>query len=146
MSFLQQLASGQPNTIYSNDNADTSGSVNNAYGLEICNPKSGFTKTRFLLFNPACFIQEPVGVYGRTRNVSAARDPGLFPTDLSLIKSFAVYREQQLQLRVDAFSVLNHPELGIQYLSGNAGSPSLGVPNYEESGLRGLQVSLKYEF
>jgi hypothetical protein len=146
LSFLQQLASGQPNSIYSNDNADTSGSVDNAYGLEICNPKSGFTKTRFLLFNPACFIQEPVGVYGRTRNVSAARDPGLFPTDLSLIKSFAIYREQQLQFRVDAFSALNHPELGIQYLAGNAGSPSLGVPNYEESGLRSLQVALKYQF
>ena len=146
LSFLQQLASGQPNSIYSNDNADTSGSVDNAYGLEICNPKSGFKKTRFLLFNPACFVQEPVGVYGTTRNVSAARDPGLSPTNLSLSKSFAIYREQQLQFRVDAFSVLNHPVLGTSYLAGNAGSPSLGVPNYESSGLRSMQVSLKYQF
>jgi len=146
LSFLQQLATGQPNSIYSNDNADTSGSVDNAYGLETCNPKSGFTKTRFLLFNPNCFIQEPAGVYGTTRNVSAARDPGLSPTNLSLLKSFQTYREQLLQLRVDAFSVLNHPVLGTNYLAGNAGSSSLGIPNLETSGLRSMQVSLKYQF
>jgi hypothetical protein len=146
LSFLQQLATGQPNSIYSNDNADTSGSVDNAYGLETCNPKSGFTKTRFLLFNPNCFIQEPAGVYGTTRNVSAARDPGLSPTNLSLLKSFQAYREQLLQLRVDAFSVLNHPVLGTNYLAGNAGSSSLGIPNLETSGLRSMQVSLKYQF
>jgi hypothetical protein len=146
LSFIQQFATGQPNSIYSNDNADTSGSVDNAYAVETCNPKSGFTKTRFLLFNPKCFEQEPAGVYGTTRNVSAARDPGLSPTNLSLFKSFQTYRKQLLQLRVDAFSVLNHPVLGTYYLAGNAGSSSLGVPNYESSGLRSLQVSLKYQF
>jgi hypothetical protein len=78
--------------------------------------------------------------------VSAARDPGLSPTNLSLLKSFQAYREQLLQLRVDAFSVLNHPVLGTNYLAGNAGSSSLGIPNLETSGLRSMQVSLKYQF
>jgi hypothetical protein len=47
---------------------------------------------------------------------------------------------------VDAFSVLNHPVLGTNYLAGNAGSSSLGIPNLETSGLRSMQVSLKYQF
>lgn len=85
-------------------------------------------------FNPACLVQEPVGVYGTTRTVSAAGDRGLYPTNLSLFKSVETFREQQLQFRVDAFNVLNHPELGINGLGGNAGSLSLGVTNSEVSG------------
>jgi hypothetical protein len=104
----------------------------------------GFTRTRFQLFNPACFAQPAPGQYGTTRNVGALRDPGLYPTNLSLFKVFPVYREQLLQLRVDAFNVFNHPEFGGG--GGTVGSPSLGVLNNQASGLRSMQLSLKYQF
>jgi outer membrane receptor protein involved in Fe transport len=143
LSFIQQLASGQPVSVGANNTADTS-YAHAMYALETCNPKSGFTKTRFLNFNPACFAQPAPGIYGTTRNVSATRQPGLYPTNLSLFKAFPIFREQQLQFRVDAFSILNHPEFGGG--GANAGSPSLGLLTYEASGLRTMQVSLKYQF
>jgi len=143
LSFVQQLASGQPVSIGANNTADTS-YAHAVYALETCDPKGGFTKTRFQNFNPACFAQPGPGIYGTTRNVSATRQPGLYPTNLSLFKAFPTFREQQLQFRVDAFSVLNHPEFGGG--GANAGSPSLGVLTYEASGLRSLQLSLKYQF
>ncbi len=143
LSFLQQLASGQPVTINANNTADTS-YVHPVYALQTCNPKSGYTKTRFQLFNPACFAQPAPGHFGTARNVSAIREPGLYPTNLSLFKSFSIYHEHLLQFRADAFSVLNHPEFGGG--GGTVGSPSLGVMNYEASGLRTMQLSLKYQF
>lgn len=144
LSFYQQLASGQPITVNAENTADTS-YVHPMYALETCNPKSGFTRTRFQIFNPGCFAQPAPGHYGKTRNVSAIREPGTYPTNLSLFKSFPIYREdQQLQLRVDAFSVFNHPEFGGG--GGTVGTPGLGVLNGEASGLRSMQVSLKYQF
>jgi hypothetical protein len=143
LSFLQQLASGQPIAITANNTADTS-YAHPEYAIETCNPLGGFSRTRFQLFNPACFGQPAPGHYGTTRNVAALRDPGLYPTNLSLFKAFPVYHEQLLQFRVDAFSIFNHPEFGGG--GGSVGSPSLGVLNYEASGLRSLQLSLKYQF
>jgi outer membrane receptor protein involved in Fe transport len=143
LSFIQQLASGQPVSVTANNTADTS-YAHNMYALETCNPQKGFTKTRFLNFNPACFAQPAPGVYGTTRNVSATRQPGAYPTNLSLFKTFPIFREQQLLFRADAFSVFNHPEFGGG--GANAGSPSLGVLTTEASGLRTMQLSLKYQF
>jgi hypothetical protein len=143
LSFLQQIASGQPVSVTANNTADTS-YVHPVYAIETCNPDSGFTRTRFQLFNPACFAQPAPGHFGTARNVSAIREPGLYPTNLSLFKSFSIFREHSLQFRADAFSVLNHPEFG----GGSAvvGSPSLGVMTYQASGLRSMQLSLKYQF
>jgi len=143
LSFIQQLATGQPITITANNTSDTS-YAHPVYALESCNPLGGFTKTRFQIFNPACFAQPAPGQYGTTRNVAALRDPGLNPTNLSLFKSFPIYREQQLQFRVDAFSLLNHPMFGGG--GGTVGAPSLGQLTYQASGLRTLQLSLKYSF
>jgi hypothetical protein len=143
LSFLQQLASGQPVSVTANNTADTS-YAHSMYALETCNPRTGFTRTRFLHFNPACFAQPGPGIYGTTRNVSGTQQPGLYPTNLSLFKSFPTFREQEIQFRADAFSVFNHPEFGGG--GANAGSPSLGLLTYEASGLRTLQLSLKYQF
>jgi hypothetical protein len=143
ISFFQQLATGQPITVNANNVVDTS-YVHPNYALESCNPNSGFTKSRFQLFNPSCFVQPAVGHFGKTRNVSAIREPGTYPTNLSLFKSFPTFREQEFLFRVDAFSVFNHPMFGGG--GGSVGSPSLGLMNYQASGLRTMQVSLKYQF
>ena len=142
LSFIQQLASGQPVSVSSNNTADTSTQHGN-YAIETCNPKSGFTPTRFQILNPACFAEPAPGHYGYTRNIPV-RQPGLYPTNLSLFKAFTIYRENQLVFRADAYSLFNHPEFGGG--GGSAGSPTLGQLNYEASGLRSMQLSLKYQF
>ncbi len=142
LSFIQQLASGQPVSVTSNNTADTSTQHGN-YAIETCNPNSGFSKTRFQLLNSACFAEPAPGHYGYTRNIPV-RQPGLYPTNLSLFKAFTLYRENQLVFRADAYSAFNHPEFGGG--GGGAGSPTLGQLNYEASGLRSMQLSLKYQF
>lgn len=141
LSGVQQLASGLPLSIEANNTADTS-YAHPVYALKVCDPNAGFRKTRFDFFNPACFAQPTPGHYGTTRNV--VRIPGLYPTNLSLFKGFQTYKDQQLQFRVDAFSVFNHPVFGSGTESVN--SPNLGQLTYQASGLRTLQVSLKYMF
>ncbi|MDR3734285.1 MAG: TonB-dependent receptor [Acidobacteriaceae bacterium] len=142
LSFVQQLASGQPVSVSANNTSDTSGN-HQSYAIETCNPKSGFTRTKFQILNPACFAQPAPGHYGTTRTIPV-RQPGLYPTNLSLFKVFSIYHENQLVFRADAYSVFNHPEFGGG--GGSAGSPSLGQLNYEASGLRSMQLSLKYQF
>jgi outer membrane receptor protein involved in Fe transport len=142
LSFLQQLASGQPVSINSNNVSDTSSQHGN-YAIETCNPKSGFTRTRFQLLNAACFSEPSPGTYGYTRNIPVYQ-PGLYPTNVSLFKAFTIYRENQLVFRADAYSLFNHPEFGGG--GGSAGSPTLGQLNYQASGLRSMQLSLKYQF
>lgn len=141
LSIIQQLASGQPVSIEANNTADTS-YAHPVFAIETCNPNAGFKRTGFVFFNAKCFAQPSPGHYGTARN--AVRVPGLYPTDLSLFKSFSLYKSNQLQFRVDAFSLLNHPEFGSGTQS--VESPSLGTLNEESSGLRTLQVSLKYLF
>lgn len=142
LAFVQQLASGQPVSVGANNTADTS-YVHSNYAIETCDPQSGFTRTRFQILNPACFGQPAPGHYGTTRNIPV-RQPGLYPTNLSLFKSFSIYHEHQIEFRADAYSVFNHPEFGGG--GGSAGSPTLGQLNYEASGLRSMQLSLKYQF
>lgn len=141
LSVIQQLASGLPISITANNTADTS-YAHPVYALMVCNPNSGFKRTKFDFFNPACFAQPSVGHYGTTRNV--VRVPGLYPTNVSLFKTFQTYKSQQLQFRADGFSIFNHPVFGQGGQSVN--SPSLGQLTYEASGLRTLQVSLRYLF
>lgn len=142
LAFVQQVASGQPVSVSANNTADTS-YVHSNYAIETCDPQTGFTRTRFQILNPTCFTQPAPGHYGTTRNIPV-RQPGLYPTNLSLFKAFSIYREQQIVFRADAYSVLNHPEFGGG--GGSAGSPTLGQLNDEASGLRSMQLSLKYEF
>jgi hypothetical protein len=142
LSFLQQIASGQPVSVTSNNVSDTSSQHGN-YAIETCNPKSGFTRTRFQILNAACFAEPATGTYGYTRNIPVYQ-PGLYPTNLSLFKAFTIYRENQLIFRADAYSLFNHPEFGGG--GGSAGSPTTGQLTYQASGLRSMQLSLKYQF
>jgi hypothetical protein len=140
LSFIQQFASGQPVSILALNLSDPSGWAE--YADKVCNPNKGFTRTRFDFFNTACFVQPPVGQYGSARD--AVRQPGLYPTNLSLFKGFKIGEEQKLEMRLDGFNVFNHPIFGspTEVIT----SPSLGELTQEASGLRTVQVSLRYSF
>lgn len=141
LSFIQQLASGQPVSILALNLSDPSGWAE--YAEEVCNPTKGFTRTRFTFFNAGCFVQPPPGEYGSARN--AVRQPGLYPTDLSLFKGFSIFGEQRLEMRLDGFNVFNHPIFGSP-TPAVITSPNLGQLTEEASGLRTMQVSLRYSF
>ena len=84
------------------------------------------------------------GTFGNA-HVGTERAPGFQQYDFSLFKDFAVWREQKLNFRVDAFNALNMTSLGNP--SNNFSSPSnFGQITSVKSVPRQLQISAKYEF
>ena len=111
-------------------------------------------------FNRAAFVEAPLGSFG-----NAGRDdvnsPPVFGFDAELHKSWTMpYSEHhRLQLRAEAFNVLNHPNWGepnANILAGAAipGAPA-GTPHagfgvisglLQGATMRQLQVAMKYTF
>jgi hypothetical protein len=138
---IQQFATGQPFSISANNNADTS-PLHNVYANVICNPMSGFQRTRFQIYNSACFTQPDAGQYGTAR--AAGTQPSTFGTNLTLMKNFAITEHQQLQFRAEAFNVFNHPLFTAA--SSSITSPTLGEATYQMNGPRSMQFALRYSF
>lgn len=75
--------------------------------------------------------------------------PGYYQVNMSLFKTFATWREQNLQFRADAFNVLNHPTLGQPNGSINANGGQITGPKTFQNNTpdsRFFQLSLKYIF
>ena len=73
-------------------------------------------------FDTAAFAAPGYGFYGNARN-GTIRGPGYTSANVSLYKSFPLYDRLNLQLRVEAFNVLNHPNF-------NSVSTGLGSGNF----------------
>lgn len=129
------------------------------------------TRTRQQWFNPCAFANPPQAYLGNgvdnpasnqidvshagtipfgPRGRQAIYGPGFFKFDMSLFKGFALpFHESTLQVRADAFNILNHPTFG------NPGSSLSGAGNQELtstrfSGItpdaRVIQVSMRLAF
>ena len=61
--------------------------------------------------NPASFAQNALGTFG-TLGRDAARTPGLLSFDASLDRVFGLTERLRLDVRADAFNVINHTNLG----------------------------------
>jgi hypothetical protein len=111
-------------------------------------------------YNPAAFVVAPAGTYGNVGR-NALSSPGVFAMDAELHKSWTMpYSDHhRVQLRFEAFNVLNHPNWGGpngNILAGAAipGAPAgsahagFGVINslLQGTAMRQLQVALKYTF
>jgi hypothetical protein len=76
--------------------------------------------------------------------------PGYYGVNMSLFKSFPVWREQYLQFRADAFNVLNHPTLANpSNTSNNPNGGQITGPKFFQNNTpdaRFFQLSLKYAF
>jgi hypothetical protein len=138
---LQYFASGQPISVSANNNADTSPN-HSTYANLTCNPMQGFQRTRFNIFNPACFAQPAAGQYGTTRSVGS--QPMIFQTNLSAIKNFEIFGEHQLQFRAETFNLFNHPLFSTG--GGGVTSPTLGVATSQSNSPRSMQFALRYSF
>ncbi|HEY0658709.1 MAG TPA: hypothetical protein VGD05_09555, partial [Pyrinomonadaceae bacterium] len=63
-------------------------------------------------YNPAAFARPPAGTFGNSgRNILTG--PGAQQLDLSLMKVLRFTERFRLQLRAEAFNVLNHPTFGL---------------------------------
>jgi hypothetical protein len=109
-------------------------------------------------FNPAAFTIPNAGTFGNVGRNSVLT-PAFQRFDPALQKRFAMpYSEgHNLQFRLEAFNVLNHPAFGAPNGNLRAGAPFPGAPaNAPRQGfgvitstriaMRQLQVGLKYTF
>ena len=103
-------------------------------------------------FNPKAFTIPAVGTFG---NVSrgALRAPGLVNVDTSFFKRFKINERLNMQLRAEAFNILNHANYGYPnalLFSGNSSSFSsvdtAGATTFTSAKSRQLQLALKLIF
>jgi hypothetical protein len=115
--------------------------------------------------NPAAFAPPAYGMQGTLgRNVFFG--PGMWQLDLAVQREFPLPRRTALQLRVEAFNALNHPNFGNpdgvfngstdssfgrpstmlnQFLG--AGGPAYGLtPALQIGGPRSMQIALRLRF
>jgi hypothetical protein len=83
-----------------------------------------FDKTSFSVSRLAGCVSPGPCVVGNTQR-NQFRGPGYFSDNLSLFKSFPIFREAALEARVDAFNLTNTPAFGLPGTT--YGSSSFGV-------------------
>ncbi len=105
----------------------------------------------YQFYGPVTDQASAIALLGGRSNVLYG--PGYYTVNTSLFKSFATFREQSLQFRVDAFNLLNHPTLNNPNNNGNSSNSSNGGqiygPNFFQNNTpdaRFLQLSAKYSF
>ncbi len=154
LSGITRASTGFPVTLSSDDDNSLQGSnpngVNNRYfdlpdvvpgPLEINHdPANGKP-----YFNTALFTPNALGTTGdASRRYFSG--PGMFDTDLALLKSIRISEGKTLQLRMEAFNVFNHPQFfGPSAVNGNISSPLFGQV-VQASPPRLLQLAAKFTF
>ena len=158
LGMIWTMASGSPVNIYSGKDQSNTG-----VGQDRPNVVAGQTwklsnPTPNEWFNVQAFALQPLYTFGNLgRNVVIG--PPLFTVDSSIKKDFKFTEGRYVQLRLDAFNILNHPNFGVPGNSVNAnrldangvpipGTGSFGRITSTKTGvdMRQLQVSLKVVF
>lgn len=79
-------------------------------------------------FNTQAFINPPLYTFGDVpRTLPDVRGPAYNDIDMSLFKTTSLYREMSLQLRIEAFDVLNHPNFAMPNGSFSPGTNGLNA-------------------
>ena len=78
-------------------------------------------------FDPTAFAAPDTPRYGNVAR-GVLYGPGMQVLDLSAVKSFAIKERAKLQLRLDAFNALNHPQFNFPNASIRVGSDLRGLP------------------
>ncbi|HXP85491.1 MAG TPA: carboxypeptidase regulatory-like domain-containing protein [Bryobacteraceae bacterium] len=100
---------------------------------------------------PSAFSAPAPGTYGNL-GANNLKGPGVFQFDVSLSRTFRLREAQTIQLRAEAFNVLNHVNFSIPVATLNSGN--FGQITSDISGTQGLsagdprivQLALKYVF
>ena len=75
---------------------------------------------------------------------NAYRGPGFASTDLSLFKNFPFGNRYRMQLRVEAYNVLNHTQFGSFNL--NSGTGGQGIDNTLRFDAAGKQINTSFGY
>jgi hypothetical protein len=89
------------------------------------------------------FAQQPLNAFGNVRPMSL-RGPGYEQIDMSVFKSFPVWREQRLDFRADFFNAFNIASYNAP--DNTVTDSNFGAISNTNSTERHIQISLKYAF
>jgi hypothetical protein len=162
LSAIISAVSGLPFTISTGSaTGGTTQTVNQVAPYQVTHAVAGGTNAAVTWFNPASFVAPPGCTYlaggppcavGNTQR-NQFRGPAYFSDNLSLFKSFPMWRESALEARFDAFNMTNTPAFGLpngtlgSNLGKITGTLGSGVGNVNGvGGPRILQVSIKISF
>ncbi|MEI9978513.1 MAG: carboxypeptidase regulatory-like domain-containing protein [Edaphobacter sp.] len=143
VSSIYHYGTGLPVSINATNTADTS-SIGTYMAQKVCDPNKGFTRSKSEWFNVNCFVQPGNGVYG-IGGRNAVRQPNLDQLDLGLSKRFAIREGDFLQVRLESFNALNHPQFALPGQI-TVSSTSLGAISGTARAMRVAQVSLRLSF
>jgi len=163
VSAILSALSGLPFTITNSSSATpgTTQTANKTGPYKVTHNVTGAGNVAW--FNPAAFAAAPsCTAYSATNPVPCAfgntarnqfRGPGYFSDNLSLFKSFPIFRESSLEARFDAFNLTNTPAFGLpnstvgSHLGQISGTLGSGVGNVNGvGGPRVLQAGVKIAF
>ena len=99
-------------------------------------------------FNPQAYVLPTVGTFGNVARGSLS-GPGLTTLDTSLFKKVNINERWKLQIRAEAFNILNHPNFSSPnpvVFSGNGINPSAGVITGTATTARQIQFAMKLMF
>ena len=142
---VYQYQSGSPFSVRSNDDfAGVGVGSGNQFWNLVGDPnvdRGPFT-TAAAWFNPAAFARPAAGTFGvQPRNMLL--NPATWTFDLGVRKNVPLRGSHQMQVRVEAFNALNHPNWSAA--NGNPTSGSFGQVT-SKTGERVIQLSTKYSF
>jgi hypothetical protein len=106
-------------------------------------PNGAAVGTTNCWFNTTAFVTPASGTYGNGRR-NTLTGPGAFNFDAAISRKFAVKERNEVQLRLDAFNVLNHPNLGSPTASVN--NSNFGKILSQNGDGRTFQAALKFVF
>jgi hypothetical protein len=139
---IVSLRSGTPLNVTSGVDSNADG-VNNDRPNLVGDPY--VSGSRLHRLNYAAFTAAPAGTYGNVGRNSLI-GPGFVNTDLSFFRAFPIYKEHQLQFRVEMFNAFNHPNLGNPNTNLSSGPTYFGVITGPANLGRIVQGGLKYSF
>ncbi len=151
LNTIVNLSSGTPFTVYDSANVSLQGSSPEITGFYssrpniISNPNAGPHLANQWVSRSAFQQLDPVADAGHFGNEgrNVVRGPGIETVDLSLFKNFGITESTRLQLRAEAFNMLNHANLGLP--ENDLQSPAFGQI-LQASPPRLLQLALKFLF
>ena len=96
-----------------------------------------------LWFDPTAFVAPAPNTYGTSgRGVLYA--PGTQTVDVSLSRTFPIFKTVRMQFRADAFNLLNTPQFG--FPNANIGSPTAGRITTTVGDNRQMQFAAKVDW
>ena len=112
---------------------------------QTCDPNADAPHTVDQWFNTACFQRRALADTGEPGSTprNSVRGPGFARTDVSLFRTIDLNNRHRLQVRVEAFNLLNQPRFGQP--GSQIATPNFGRITSSEDG-RIVQFALKYSF